>query len=73
MAIAVTSPVLVDNLPTVLRREFGAACRDLARARTMLRIKDTPAHRAAVAGGREWIDRILDMYLQTRAATEAAG
>jgi hypothetical protein len=52
-----------DNLDTVLGMDFTTACGELAEARSQLRCKDTPSHRAAVAEARGRIDAVLDMYL----------
>ncbi|RFU22478.1 hypothetical protein [Geodermatophilus marinus] len=50
----------------VLEADFARACTEWSAARSRQAAKDTPAHRAAVAGCRARIDAVLDMHLDAR-------
>jgi hypothetical protein len=52
-----------DDLCTLLDLELSASYAELAHARVQQRLKDTPAHRAAVAGVLLQMDALLDMQL----------
>ena len=54
-----------DSLTEQLSREFAQACAELAQARHRQRLKDTPAHRAAVAELQTTINQVLDLFLAT--------
>ena len=57
--------VVQDTVVDQLAVDFAQACVDLEHAHQQLRLKDTAAHRAAVADFTSVIDVILDMFLQT--------
>jgi hypothetical protein len=54
------APMPADDL----RTDFALAHADLVAAHVAQQGKDTPAHRAAVAGHRARIDTVLDLYLE---------
>ena len=62
-----------DSLAEQLSCEFAQACAELVEARHRRRLKDTPAHRAAVAEWQTQIDQLLDMFLATAVDRPAAG
>jgi hypothetical protein len=53
-----------DDLPSVLGLDFSLARFALFEARLRQALKDTPAHRAAVAEAWARIDALLDMYVE---------
>ncbi len=56
---------ICDNLAEQIAGDFSQACAELAQARHHQRLKDTPAHRAAVADWRARVDAVLDLFLET--------
>jgi hypothetical protein len=59
----ITTP---DYLHTLLDLELSATYGELAHARGQQRLKDTPAHRAAVDDVLARMDTLLDMRLAAR-------
>jgi|1185.fasta_scaffold691851_2 hypothetical protein len=57
---------ICDSLVDQITGDFTQACAELAKARHNQRVKDTPAHRAAVADCRAQVDAVLDLFLDTR-------
>jgi hypothetical protein len=53
------------SLAEQLSSEFAQACAELAQARHRQRLKDTTAHRAAVAEWQTTIDLVVDLFLET--------
>jgi hypothetical protein len=54
-----------DSLAEQLSSEFAQVCAELTQARHRQRLKDTTAHRAAVAEWQTKVDLVLDMFLET--------
>jgi hypothetical protein len=60
--------IVEDSVTDQLSADFTRACVERAKARLLMRRKDSTAHRAAVSEWERAVDVLLDMLLQVRRA-----